>query len=365
MDSGAPDAPMMVVGPGTYALNAPKQCDNQFSVPNCKQGDATSACGGVCAAQSACEGNKPGNPDVGFICPRFILFSDEMVQAAKDDFGPTPPFNYAVVGHDPDATLDPNGNSGTRSCCQCYQLVYDVGEQQTLQNGSGTSAITVPPPLIVQAFNTAAGGGMNFDVFMGAGGFGANNACDPAYSQQPSPSGKYLYTGFPSYGEGYNGGVKAADIQACKTSTNLVTQATLSSAACQGQITTYCDQITATSATVASETTTSCVQSNAPATNYHLNWHVYAKRIECPTHLTEVTGCKLASQGLPQANPAVTTAAQAAADSSFRSGYTTTTMQDCCKPTCGWQDNVKSAGTTVGQYNSFYSCNQQGVPVTE
>jgi hypothetical protein len=67
----------------------------------------------------------------------------------------------------------------------------------------------------------------------------------------------------------------------------------------------------------------------------------------------------------PQANPAVTTAAQAAADSSFHSGYTTTTMQDCCKPTCGWQDNVKSAGATVGMYDSFYSCNQQGVPVTE
>ncbi len=65
------------------------------------------------------------------------------------------------------------------------------------------------------------------------------------------------------------------------------------------------------------------------------------------------------------ANPNVTTAAQAAADSTFTSGYTTTTMQDCCKPTCAWQDNLVGAGTPVGQYNSFYTCDATGTPVTE
>jgi hypothetical protein len=43
-------------------------------------------------------------------------------------------------------------------------------------------------------------------------------------------------------------------------------------------------------------------------------------------------------------------------------------MQDCCKPTCAWQDNVVGAGAglkAVGLYNSFYSCDQQGRPLTE
>jgi hypothetical protein len=41
-------------------------------------------------------------------------------------------------------------------------------------------------------------------------------------------------------------------------------------------------------------------------------------------------------------------------------------MQDCCKPTCAWQDAVTGAGeTAVGLYNSFYSCDVNGVPVTE
>ncbi len=357
-----------VVGPGSYALNAPNQCDNQFSVPGCVAGDASSACSGTCSAQSACEGKKPGNPQIGFLCPRFILLGGEMTQAAKDDWGNTNPFNYAIVGHDPDTVLDQNGTSGTRSCCQCYQLVYDVpneAEAQVNGNSSGASAVAVPPPLIVQAFNTAAGGGKNFDVYMGAGGFGGNNACDPNFTQQPSQSGDYLFTAFPAIGEGGNGGEKAAIVSQCLTSENLVTSATLSSAACQGQVQSDCDEIMASSSATASETIQSCVASNDPSTFYHLNWKVYAKKVACPTHLTEVTGCELAADGAPAANPAVTTAAQAAADSTFTAGYTTTTMQDCCKPTCAWQDNVKSAGTAMGDYNSFYTCDQSGVPVTE
>jgi len=84
--------------------------------------------------------------------------------------------------------------------------------------------------------------------------------------------------------------------------------------------------------------------------------------------LTEVTGCKLAPQGLPAANPNVVTPEQASRDPSFRSGYTTTTMQDCCKPSCAWQDWVTGNNgglTAVGLYNSFYACDQRGVPITE
>jgi hypothetical protein len=356
------------VSPVTYALNPPNQCDNQFFVPGCTAGDTSSACGGTCSAQSACESAKPDNPSIGYLCPRFILFGAEMTQASKDDWGSSSPFNYAIVGHDPDTVLDQNGTSGTRSCCQCYQLVYDVPDEAEAQvngNASGASAVTVPPPLIVQAFNTSAGGGKNFDVYMGAGGFGGNNACDPNFTQQASPSGDYLYTAFPAVGESGNGGEKAAILSQCLTSENLVTSATLSSASCQGQVQSDCDEIASNTAAVASETIQSCVASNDPSTFYHLNWKVYAKKVACPTHLTEVTGCELAPDGAPAANPSVTTAAEAAGDSTFLAGYTTTTMQDCCKPTCAWQDNVTSAGTAVGEYNSFYTCDQTGTPVTE
>jgi hypothetical protein len=80
----------------------------------------------------------------------------------------------------------------------------------------------------------------------------------------------------------------------------------------------------------------------------------------------------LAPQGLPAVNPNVTTAAQASANSSFRSKsgsgtrLWTSTMQDCCMPSCAFQDNVTGRGLKAqGLYNSFYSCDKSGVPMTE
>ena len=364
------------VGPGTYALPPPRQCDNQFFVQGCQRGMANTSCGGVCAAANACEdtSQKPG-ADVGFLCPRFGLQSAEMLQAAIDDFGASAPFNYAIAGHD----VDMNGLDGTArsSCCQCYQLVYSLPENEAQVMGNGASAIAIPKPLIVQAFNTSAGGGQNFDIYMSAGGFGGFNACDPKLSSMKSPSGLYLYSSFPEQGEPGSGGLNAAtQLDGCKNSQNLVTAATLSSATCVSNITGACEMFASSTLTsqALADSVQSCVKSNDAASYYHINWQVYAKRIECPAHLTQVTGCKLAPQGLPAADPDVTTPVQAAQDpsfksmSSFGSHYSTTTMQDCCKPTCAWQDWVTGSmgGLTAnGQYNSFYSCDQTGTPVTE
>ena len=192
-----------------------------------------------------------------------------------------------------------------------------------------------------------------------------------------SPSGRYLYSSFPEQGEPGSGGVNAAtQLAGCKNDLNLVTADTLSSATCVSNVQETCTRFASATLTAPAlaDTVQSCLSSNQPSNYRHINWQVYAKKIECPTHLTQVTGCKLAPQNLPAANPDITTPEQAAQDSTFRatSGggapYTTTTMQDCCKPTCAWQDWVTGSNgglTAVGQYNSFYSCDQTGTPVTE
>jgi hypothetical protein len=177
------DAPADTATSISYALPPPNQGMNQFNIPGCQAGVATSPGGGNCTpGQNACEGTKQG-AQVNFLCTRFMLFSDEMIQAAADDG--LAGFNYAVVGHD----LDSGGIDGTyaNSCCQCYQLVFSLPENTAQVNGNGASAIPIPPPLVVQSFNTSAGGGKNFDVFMGAGGFGAFNACDPTLPRRASP----------------------------------------------------------------------------------------------------------------------------------------------------------------------------------
>jgi hypothetical protein len=359
-------------------LPPPRQCGNQFASQSrgCVTGKADSTCGGNCTSfVNACQdtlASKPNMP-VAFICPQWMLFSDAMEQAASLDGNSA--FNYAIVGHD----ADQGGIDGTATsaCCQCYQLVYDgpsQNDRQALLNpddsSSTQSGVTLPPPLVVQSFNMGATTD-SFDVFMAAGGFGANNACDPK-GQPQANSGQYIYTGFPADGAN-NGGVKGATkYSECKTPVSWVTTASLSTSACQTKIQDQCNQIVAPSATTTADSVRSCIQSNNPQTYYHLNWNVWAMKVECPTHLTDLTGCKLAPQGLPAVDPKVTTAAQAAANSGFRSKsgsgtrLWTSTMQDCCMPSCAFQDNVTGRGLKAqGTYNSFYSCDKSGVPMTE
>jgi hypothetical protein len=302
-------------------------------------------CGGSCPACPNYKINPPqksntigsacgGGP--GYMCARSMVFSPELKQAALDDWGMAdPPFVYGTVGHDADNGGLDNGNT----CCQCYQLVFESADF--------TSGLPTPKPMIVQTFNTAAGGGKAFDVYMAAGGFGANNGCT---------GGNPMYSQFPDLGGNYTGGVRATRYTQCADNKNMYTLASISSMTCQSYVASQCDMISASaSATNQSTSRGSCVETNLPESQYHTNWNVRAKRVECPDNLTRVTGCKLNNQGLPKANPAAQNVATA--DSSFRSGYHTTTMQDCCRPTCAYPGNVQNAD---GAYSVFYTCDKAG-----
>lgn len=293
--------------------------------------------------------------------------SGEMRQAALDDAstygwsddGPAP-FEYAVAGHDNDGgVLDSAGKS---VCCQCYQLVpYGPHEENQILDG-GVLQVPLPKPLVVQVFNTGATT-TSFDLFLGAGGIGAVNAC-----MDPTGGGPAFYSSYSSVGQPWSGGVKAAgspgDGTACKNEHNLVSTASLSSAGCTQWVEDSCNQITHEQSWITEATRRSCIESNRPESLYHLNWAVYAKRVACPAGLTQVTGCKIV-EDLPEVDPNVRTPEQALA-AGFVQGYHTTTMPDCAKPTCAATDKVTGEGHTAdGLYNSFYTCNQQGVPWTE
>jgi len=375
-------------GSGTavsYKLPPPDQCHDQDYIPydyqaktGCLSGDKTTDCGGKCQVINACSettASKP-NADVTFMCQRNQLFSPEMEQAAADD-GNTG-FHYAVVGHD----VDRGGIDGTdqSACCQCYQLVYawpsPANDRQVQVNPDNpnppASAIPVPPPLIVQAFNTAATP-QTFDVYMPAGGLGANNAC-AAVAGSTSQSGQYMYTSYPADGQPSNGGVKPASLYSeCKTAVSWVTTATLTSAACVQKTADACNKIVSSIPGLTNQAESACIKANSINTFYHLNWSVYAMKVECPENLTRVTGCKLAPQSLPSVKKNVTTAAQAAQDPAFlkKTGstanmYETTTMEDCCRPSCAAINWISAKGlVTDPQYRAFYSCDAKGVPYTQ
>jgi len=370
-----------------YMLPPPDQCHDLDQLPwsndpttGCVEGNTASKCGGKCQTASVCESPtaKP-NADREYMCQRNLLFSPEMEQAAIDDG--MQGFHYAVVGHDPDR----GGIDGTvHSCCQCYQLVYAYpspsNDRQAQVNPDNpvppASAITVPPPLIVQSFNTAATP-TTFDVYMPAGGMGAQNGCFLLPNSGADASArKYMYTSYPLDGQPGSGGVKPASLwdAECKTSDkHWVTDATLSSAACVKKTTDTCNKIASDIPGLTEFGSKGCLKANTIDTFYHLNWSVYAMRVECPEHLTRVTGCKLAPQGLKSVKKDVKTAAQASKDSDFWSKtsstnnlYETTTMEDCCRPTCASYSQISSFGlTTDSQYRSFYNCNAKGVPWTQ
>src|SRR4029077_6333395 len=104
------------------------------------------------------------------------------------------------------------------------------------------------------------------------------------------------------------------------------------------------------SSSVQSTTQNSCIEVSQPQNLYHLNWSVMVKRVECPANLTRATGCKLNPQGLPAPDPTAVDMTSASGKG-FSSGYTTTTMQDCCRPTCAYKGNVRGADSTYKQYS--------------
>jgi hypothetical protein len=355
-----------------YKLPPPDGCMNQFYAKGCVEGDPNSACGGKCRVANSCsppEDPSKGNLPKNFICPRFMMFSGAMLQAAKDDAaqygwgnGTDAPFNYGVVGHDADVGgLDQNSSS----CCQCYQLVFETPEPGSPQ----FPELPQPKAMVVQSFNTAASGPKGFDIFMGAGGYGAFNSCydDPAFGNT-TQFDEFLYQGFPWQNPGM-GGISFLRYPECRGTAWPPTAEALKSAQCREILEQQCNQAQSVSAEVTADTRNSCIQTNQLTSLYHQNWKVRAKRVRCPENLTRVTGCRLQEETLPLPLPAVQTPAQAGADGTFTrpdEQYHTTTMQDCCMPTCAWSDWVEGKGLKpVEGWKSFYSCDKAGKPRTE
>ena len=306
-------------------------------------------CGGSCGA---CPNYKINPPNLmnnatsgctsggsGFMCVRTMVYSPEFKSAEADDFTGTsanPQFVYGVVGHDKDSG-GVDSQSGS-TCCQCYQLVF-------VSNSDNVSGVPTPKPMIVQAFNTGAGT-TNFDIFMGSGGEGAfTTGCSA------------MYTNYPTIGQPGNGGIRALTVPAC-ASNGKYSDASIATSSCQSGIMSDCQMITASNAGVQSTTQNSCEEVSQPQNLYHINWNVMVKRVECPANLTRVTGCKLNPQGLPAPDPTAVDMTSAAGKG-FSSGYTTTTMQDCCRPTCAYSTHVNGGDS---QYSAFYTCDKSGNP---
>ena len=262
---------------------------------------------------SAC-GN--GNHDnlKGYACPHMMMFSPDMLLASIYD-GIADQFLYATAG-----------TSSDNDCGKCYQVrPYDA---ERVWNDSLSKR-----HLVVQSINS----GFDvmdgqFDLFMGAGGFGyftaCNNDCQSKYCQGgPCSESLYSHGSFddwnrPHYQDPnpcYSGGIKWLD----ETPTDRIHELCLGLV--HSNITEYKDYALVRS----------CFLSNHML--YHQNFlNTDYIRVQCPDGLTRLTGSKRNDDDLypmPHLENVLSNTCRGSRESGH---YCVTSMQDCCKPSCSW-----------------------------
>ena len=269
---------------------------------------------------SACSNGQYSN-NYGFGCPHMMMFSADMLLSSKYDKNDKN-FFYAVAG-----------SSTDNDCGKCYQVKVSQPQHYPKYNYK---------QLIVQIINS--GGDVapgQFDLFMGAGGFGIYTACNSDCAMQYCNGGgckTNLYagnfkqwTGVPYYDRNlcYAGGLNklnSTTISMCRSLTN--NQTTLK------------DRILIDS----------CYLSNKNL--YHQNFYkADSTRVQCPKGLYMLTGLRRADDNIyPIAhieNPLTIHCSNKAC---------ITTMCDCCKPSCAWWDK----GNPTREWFAVDTCNSDG-----
>lgn len=257
-------------------------------------------------AKSGCGGG--GDDTIGWSCPHLMLLSPDMQYAAEADNNSWAVYAVAGIG-------------SANDCGSCYQLEITSG-------GS-----PYPNKFIVQAVNTGSDvSSGQFDILLGAGGFGIYDSCSSDCQYGRVCSGGHCnapqYTGnFDAWtpdGNCYGGGIHNAG---------------------------DCYKLDSSSTFAGNTLRYGCA--TALNRGYHLNFNVQWFRVGCPDSLSKLTGIRR-KDDLQHPKPHLQLKLS-------NSGRTTTTM-DCCKPTCAWRQNV--ASITDPQLPQVYTCGKTGLPNT-
>ena len=259
--------------------------------------------------KSACGGG--GDSKISWSCPHLMLLSPDLQNAAKMDGNDWAVYGVAGFGQQSD-------------CGKCFQLEI---------TGGGT--YPPKPKYIIQAVNTGSDvSGGQFDILIGAGGFGIYDACSSDCKSGQVCSGGHCngpqYSGdfhaWTPNGNCYDGGIH--DPNGCDALVNKASQNR-----------TFAEQTLVYGCKAALEQ------------HYHQNFQVNFKQVQCPKSLYQVTGIKSKDDYL-LTSPHIDLKLE-------NQGRTTTTM-DCCKPTCAWRQNVQSF--TDSNWPQVFVCNQAGIP---
>lgn len=286
---------------------------------------------------SACGNGKNNDQKNGFACPHMMMFSPDMLFASMYD-GIYNQFFYATAG-----------SSTDEDCGKCYQVRPYDAERVWNESLSKRHLIV---QIINSGFDVMFG---QFDIFMGAGGFGyftsCNNDCLTRYCQGgPCSASLYSSSDFDDWNRPhfqdpnpcYSGGIKWLD----ETPQDRIKDLCLGLT--NHDMTEYKNYVLIRS----------CFLSNTLL--YHQNFvNTDYMRVQCPDGLTRLTGMKRQDEnGLPLAH--LENKFSLSCQGSREKGhYCMTTMQDCCKPSCSWT----MKGDPDPEWPKVDTCMQNGYPI--
>lgn len=271
-----------------------------------------------------------GNDLWAFACPHMMMFSEDMMLAAKYD------------KLDEDFLYVTAGSRSDDDCGKCFHILVEDEEE---------SHHRPIKHLIVQVINSGGDVGYRqLDLFVGAGGLGYYTACNTDCTSQYCGGGACqtpMYTGtfsdwtnseFQGNGNAcYNGGVKwfpPFDINMLETlCSNLFKN---------DDPTLFKNQ----------QLYKSCVESNKYF--FHQNFGKYrATRVRCPEGLYMLTGLRRSDDDIFP-SPSL----ENELNEECRGSTCITTMCDCCKPSCSWPYK----GQPSNDWSSVRSCDKYGFP---
>jgi hypothetical protein len=259
----------------------------------------------------------------GYACPHQALLSNDMLGAARYD-GLSSHFVYGVAG----ASTDDD-------CGKCYQIQLLDAERVWRDDF---------PFLVVQVINSGYDVmPYQFDVFMGAGGFGYFTACNRDCGSHYCQGGPCAEGMFPTTFEQWTQ-VAYADPHTCYSGG--IKWLEQPEKAKQ-----YCEEALASQ----EHARDSCVRSNAEL--FHQNFvEIRAERVQCPPGLYRLTGLQRADDGgLPYPSPTLALTQHCQGDRS-QGHFCITTMQDCCKPSCSW----RGKGNPSREWDHVDYCDAKG-----
>jgi hypothetical protein len=260
---------------------------------------------------SACDKNAQGKT-FGYACPHMMMFSADMTLASQYD-KLNNAFYYSVAGA-----------AGDAECGMCFQIQPKFAEQQW--NPKFRQLIV---QVVNSGFDVKQG---QFDLYMGAGGFGWYTACNSDCTKQycnggPCKEGMYkgnfsAWTNAKYYDSNlcYSGGIKWL---------NETTPA-------------MCRALSGGENTLKNRMLyDSCMISNHR--RYHQNFvSADSLRVQCPEGLYRLTGLRRADDAKfpkPWLGNKLTIKCEGNVNSA---SYCLTTMQDCCKKSCAWRNKVET-----------------------